>query len=265
MKFRFKHAAAAAIAGLILSTAPSANATLTFTGGIADLTFYYESQANDGNGRWDIVFRNKGNTVATGNDTSYVHFPGIVGNEPANDKTFNQLQINVSSAPLYNVGGTNYLITPASGSGLYSAVTHPVMAAENPDLGFRFRLREDLGEGVVNQFVDVRTTLDWNASTKPLGAEFVMLDRDNLSVRIGTESGPMSFDVGHYAHNHFHFGFSQVGDYSLVFNVEGIDGLYGDNSSSGTVTLNFSVIPEPSTALLSMLAIGALGLRRRRN
>jgi len=287
MKFRFKHAAAAAIAGLLLSAAPSAEATITFTEGGADIFFLYDSEADT----WVTTFRAKGpvggesTTGATGltnpfnADSTPSTWTGILGNEPTStpgntgDYFFDSLQINVSSAPLHNVGGTNYFITPANGSGLYSAssLENSSMALTNPDLGIRFRLRENqdamgIGTGTsVDQFADFRMTLDWEASTKPDGAQFVMLDRDDLSVRFETSSDTLSYDFGKvWGHDHVHYGFSVAGDYALVFKVEGIGGLYGD-SEGPQVTMNFNVIPEPSTALLSMFAIGALGLRRRRN
>ncbi len=258
MKFRFKHAAAAAIAGLFLSAAPSAEATLTFTGGGGDLTFFYDSTAD----RWDIVFRNKGATQATGNTNVYAGFTGIVGLN-SGDRTFNDLQVNVSSAPLQSLNGNDYFITPANGSTIYND------SSGNPDLGMRTRLREDTGDEVFDQFDSMRLTLDWAASTRPAGAEFALFGWDAFSepanILYETASSNFSHDWDNYGHDHWHFGFSEVGDYSLVFNVSGIGGLHGDDAGTSQVTVNFNVIPEPSSALLSMLAIGAIGFRRRRN
>ncbi len=261
MKPSIKAKLAGILGGLWLFTT-SANATITFTGGIADLAFYYDST----NDRWDVVFQNKGSTVATGNDTPYGGFTGIVG-QSANNVTFSTLQINVTSSQLVNVNGTDYIVTSAAGSSIYTD-------ANQPDLGIRTRLREnqvELGNGAniaANQFDSMRLTLDWANSTTPGGAEFAMFRWDAFGdpadVIYDTANSDFSYDWENWGHTHWHFGFSEVGDYSLVFNIEGIGGTYGATAGTSQVTLNF-VVPEPSTALLGMVALGALGFRRRRN
>ena len=264
MKFRFKHIFAAMMGGLMLA-ATSAHATITFTGDQGDLTFFYESAAD----RWDIVFRDKGTTQASGLNNPYPGFTGIVGAD-SGDNTFSTLRVNISSAPLQMVNGIGYLVSPANGSSIHSD------SSTNPDLGMRFRLRENevvlgdpAGSTTANQFDNVRLTLDWANSTRPAGAEFAMFGWDAFgglaSVLYETADGDFSHDWGNWGHTHWHFGFSEVGDYSLVFDVEGIGGTYGGSASTSQVVLNFTVVPEPSTALLGMFAMGALGLRRRRN
>ena len=261
MKSRIKHAFAAILGGLLLA-ATTANAAITFTGGQGDLTFYYESAAD----RWDVVFRNKGaGTGATGLDNGYTGFTGIVG--LGDDYTFNSLQVNVSSAALQTVNGKEYLITPANGSSIYQNTAQP-------DLGIRMRLRENevaLGSGSnteANQFDNPRLTLDWAASSKPVGADFILFGWDAFEnpadIRYETAAGDFSHDWGNWGHDHWHFGFSEAGDYSLVFGVDGIGGPYGATDGPSQVTVNFNVVPEPSATLLGMLALGALGLRRRR-
>jgi len=262
MKLPFKHTFAAMLGG-VLFAATSAHATLTFTGGLGDLTFYYESAAN----RWDIVFQNKGSTVATGNTTPYAGFTGIVGGSTSN-VTFNSLQINVSSAPLQTLNGNEYYITPANGTSYQNDGI-----VNQPDLGIRTRLRENFGTDdttLVNQFDSMRLTLNWANSSGPAGGEFVMFKYNAISemndVLYETANSDFSHDWGNYGHTHWHFGFTEMGDYSLVFNVEGIGGEYGGDPTTATsqVTLNFNVVPEPSTALLGMIALGSLGLRRHR-
>lgn len=280
MKFRFNHTLAAIFGGMMLA-ATSAHATITFTGGNSgDLFFLYDSVADN----WVTAFRAKGTegqpttTGATGltnpfnADSTPSTWDGIQGNQATTtagntgDYLFNSLQMNVSSAPMQMVNDNNYLITPANGSSIYND------ASSNPDLGIRIRLREDqaamgIGSEIVNQFANLRLTLDWDASIKPLGAEFVMFgwDADGpASVLYETAANDLTHDWGIWGHNHWHYGFSEVGDYSLVFNIDGIGGLYGNDDTPSTVSINFNVIPEPSTALLGMLAMAALGLRRRR-
>ena len=263
MKFRFKTMFSALMGGLFLA-AGSASATIIFTGGQGDLTFFYES-AED---RWDIVFRDKGATQASGLNNPYSGFTGIVGAD-SGDNNFSTLRVNISSAPVQIVNGIGYLVSPANGSSIYSD------SSTNPDLGMRFRLRENEvalgnpeGSTTANQFDNVRLTLDWTNSTRPAGAEFALFGWDAFgspaSVLYETADGNFSHDWGNWGHTHWHFGFSEVGDYSLVFDVEGIGGTYGASAGSSQVVLNFNVVPEPSTALLGMFAMGALGLRRRR-
>ncbi len=62
---------------------------------------------------------------------------------------------------------------------------------------------------------------------------------------------------------HFNLGFSAPGDWGIEFTVAGtniIDSSIGPQTQTGT--FNFSVVPEPSSALLA--ALGGLALMRRR-
>ncbi len=61
-------------------------------------------------------------------------------------------------------------------------------------------------------------------------------------------------------HAHFNWGFTEEGTYDLTFEISGAHAVNG--AETATATYSFSVIPEPSPALLG--AIGALGLLRRR-
>lgn len=71
-----------------------------------------------------------------------------------------------------------------------------------------------------------------------------------------------SMDLDVDSHAHFLWGFTEEGTYDLTFQITGTHAV--DGAKSATATYSFSVIPEPSSALLG--AIGALGLlRRRRN
>jgi surface-anchored protein len=63
-------------------------------------------------------------------------------------------------------------------------------------------------------------------------------------------------------HAHFNWGFTEEGTYDLTFEISGTHTVDGPKAASATYS--FSVIPEPSSALLG--AFGALALlRRRRN
>ena len=61
-------------------------------------------------------------------------------------------------------------------------------------------------------------------------------------------------------HVHYNWGFTKEGTYDLEFEISGTH--VDDGVKTATATYSFSVIPEPSAALLG--AIGALGLLRRR-
>jgi hypothetical protein len=248
-------AMAAVLGGLFVVT-PKAEATITFTGGVADWTFYYDS-VND---TFDVVFQAKGTTVATGLDNAYVGPPGGVGGSTTN-YTYDNLQVNVSSAPRRTVNDVDYLITSASGTSYTNDA--------QPDLGFRTRFRE-LNDGepqvAVDQFANFRMTLNTASST--LAGDFIMFKYDAIAdtnvILFETAKGDSSHDWSAWGHSHWHYGFSQEGDYNLVFDIEGLDAGGNVVTSTGSTSIGFNIIPEPSSALLSVLAVGALALRRRR-
>ncbi len=82
---------------------------------------------------------------------------------------------------------------------------------------------------------------------------FFMSTADGIS---GADTYSQSADD----HQHFNWYFTEVGDYTLTFSFEGTHAT--DGVKTATATYNFSVVPEPSTALLGALAM--LGLMRRR-
>ncbi|MCC5838910.1 MAG: hypothetical protein JJT96_02210 [Opitutales bacterium] len=238
---------------------PVSAQSIVFTEGGADLTFFY----NSGLGSWDTIFRTKGNTVATNLTSPYGTPPGGVGGS-ANDFNFTDLTVRVTTAPFVEVNGVPYLVTPASGTG-YNIETQP-------DFGFRTRLREDDNGTDVNQFANLRVTLNTGASEMPAGAEFILFRAgDPLAgeppnvILYETAAGDLVHDWPAWGHTHWHWGFSQPGNYSFVFDFQGIGGLYGP-SSIDSVTVNFSVIPEPRAfaAAFGLVALGFVLLLRRR-
>ena len=72
-------------------------------------------------------------------------------------------------------------------------------------------------------------------------------NNNTITIPAGTES-------------HFNLGFSEPGNWGIEFTVAGTHVVDGPQSSTGT--FNFTVVPEPSSALLA--AIGSLALMRRR-
>lgn len=265
MKKRLNHLI---LAGVLLATAgwsgqPAALAqTIDWTGGSADLTFYYDSNATE----WHVVFRNKAATSATGLTDQFTGFPGIVGLN-AGDFNFDTLNIHIGTTTTHTIGGTEYFLSPASGSSIFGP-SDPGGGA--PDFGLRTRLREDFGSGNVYQFDDFVFTLDLASSSLP--GDFVLFNTDgfgnvDLLRYDSTETNPnldATWDI--WGHTHWNLGFSEYGDYTLVFDFYGSGGPYGfDASPLGQTTLNFSVIPEPGVfTLVTIAVLGALGLRRFR-
>jgi surface-anchored protein len=118
-------------------------------------------------------------------------------------------------------------------------------------------------------WVDGEITITLTGMTGPSGAifslrqtsggvpTFFMSTLDGIS---GADAYLMDLDVQDHAH--FDWAFTAEGDYELTFEISGTHAVDGFKSAEGTY--NFSVIPEPSSALLG--AFGALALlRRRRN
>ena len=227
--------------------------------GGADLTFFYDSSGNS----FDVVFRSKAGTVADGLTSPYGPPPGGAGgpNPGEQDWHFSSLTASLPQAPWVELNGINYLVSPASGQD-YSDTSNA------PDLGIRTRFRETDGVNTVDQFSSFTMTLDWVSSVAPVGADFALFAFDELgSPIIRYETADLNFteDWSVWGHDHWHWGFSQPGEYSLVFNFQGeLSG--GGLSSIGTTAVDFTVVPEPSTVAL-ILGLGVFGvvsfLRRR--
>ena len=224
--------------------------------GSGDLTFFYDSSAD----AFDVVFRSKFSTVADGLTDEYAGPPGGVG-APGSGQTdwnFTSLTASVSGAPRMTVNGIDYYVSPVSLED----------AAEAPDLGLRRRFRELDGEDSVDQFVNFNMTLNWDESDAPEESEFSLFNFDgegNPIVRYETAAEHFSEDWSVWGHDHWHWGFSEQGEYSLVFDFQG-EFANGTFSDVGTTTLDFTVVPEPSTValLMGLGAVGAVSLWRMR-
>ena len=214
-----------------LHTVSADTDVIDFTAGSADITFFYDSVEN----RFDTVLRKKGDTVAEGLNTPYGTPPGGVGG--GDDFVFSTLNVILNGAPVFQVDGHEYFVSPASGGF--------VTDADLPDVGIRTRLRE--GDPAIDQFNALRWTLNLSGSQLPDGAEFILFGADALgvdaNVLIDTEHGDLSHDWPVYGHTHWHWGFSQHGQYQLAFDIEGVDGEYGDAQATGSFAVNFSVNP----------------------
>lgn len=110
---------------------------------------------------------------------------------------------------------------------------------------------------------DVSITL--TAMSGPAGAHFSMatLFLGAPTFFMSTADGISAADVWSQpagAHRHMNWYFTQLGDYDLTFEITATHDTEG--AQTATATYSFSVVPEPTTALLA--GLGALGLLRRR-
>lgn len=234
--------------------APVQAASIDFTAGAADLTFFYDSSNNT----WDTVFRSKGNTVATGLTNPYAGPPGGVGGS-ANDYNFSSLNVTLTSGVTETVNGNTYFISPASGS--------DYVTASQPDLGIRTRLRELDGPDTIDQFAQFGFQMTLTAaSVAALNGDFILFQPDglgNFDILYETASSTLQHDWASWGHTHWNWGFTEPGTHVLTFDFQGLGGEYGP-SSIGTVDVQFTVIPEPSTAVFisGFLVLGFVVLRK---
>jgi hypothetical protein len=257
------------LAGWLLGSAWSSvqGGGIEWTSGGADVTFYFESQA-EGGPRWHTVFRKKAATTeVSGLDTPFDGFTGIVGHQKPGavgdigDYVLNKPLIgNLSSPQTVMLGGDRFFTTGYRQDGQI-------------DFGLRTRLRENqvalgIGESTVfNQFDGFRLTLDVAGSNLANGAEFVMYGQDGQAV-IDTRSGLLSADWSNFAHDHWALGFTAGGDHYLQWSFQGVGGQYGSSAPVGSFGFIVSAVPEPSSlalgGLVALTGGGAWVVRRRR-
>jgi surface-anchored protein len=274
MKKTILQTAIAALAALAIHSPSLQAQDINFTGGGADLTFYFES-TGPGTGNWYSVFRAKGTAgqpttaVATNLTSPFTGFTGIAGNQVptvagnTGDYNFSSLTVTATTAGSVVIGSTTFYTLTASGSPFNPATP-------TADLGIRTRFQSQS----TNQFPDgMRLTLDLAGSSfngDPLltsGAYVSLLNwsgSDPVAL-INTDGGSSFADFSMSGHVHRNWGFSQEGNYQLVFTMTGLGGT-GDYAGvpAGSTTVNFQVVPEPSTGLLLLGGLGLAALLRRR-
>jgi len=63
-------------------------------------------------------------------------------------------------------------------------------------------------------------------------------------------------------HVHRNWGFSRLGEYSLVFDIDGVGGNYA-GAPTGQFAFNVTAVPEPATTGLLAAGFGCVALGRR--
>jgi hypothetical protein len=247
------------VLALLLTAVPQAvGQNIVLTGDSADLTFFWNTNNDQ---QWDVVFRRKDTTEASGLTNPYDRL-GKQG-ASANDFRFDSLLVQVTNP---NVGTFN-------GDSFFTIGPDEDVATGRPDLGIRTRLRDtdsNNNNAVYQQFNSVSLTLDWANSLKPVGAEFLLANEDLSLAFLDTKSGVFNFNYPNWGHDHVVYGFSQLGDYNLQFTISGdINEFDGTNwvpsgsISSRTFNVAFSVVPEPGTLGLLALGLGCVVTTRR--
>lgn len=106
------------------------------------------------------------------------------------------------------------------------------------------RLKSYTGPGHISLWSDTSSgPVVWFATKDGIGASDYVLVPDN-------------------GHQHFEWGFSGAGDYTLTFEASGI--INGQRAFSGDVVYSFEAVPEPMTMTLLGLGLAAVAARRRR-
>lgn len=269
------------VAGGLLTT-PATAQDIVLNEGSGDIFFLYESASS----RWHTVFRAKGTagqptgTGATGLTNPFASFTGVSGtntvivpavNGHTGDYQFDSLTVNFSTTETLSLGGNDFYYMTANG--------HFANPDGTPDLGIRIRLREDEvalgnpgGSTAADQFDNFTFTVNMSLSTfngLPLQdtSAHVALMADSFGSPVAlfnTADGDLTGTFNNiWTHQHRNWGFSAYGEYSLVLNLQGVGGEYGNSDHQAAI--NFHVIPEPSTMALMMLGLGLGGwLRKRR-
>lgn len=279
-----KHTTKKWLAALLVSTVglqalPAAAQNIELNGGSADIFFLYNSVADV----WNTVFRVKTSTDATGltspfNTTSTPStWDGILGNSIPSaagengDHIYETLTVNLDVTQMLTVDGTDFFYSDANGQ-----FTNNVPTA---DLGIRIRLREDevamgdpLGDENLDQFDNFTFTINTELSTfngvalEDTSAHVSLFESDTFGNPVALFNSAENELTGTFdniwTHQHRNWGFSEYGEYSIVLDVRGQGGEYGDSDHQATI--GFNVIPEPSTFALVLVGLGFGGFIRKK-
>ena len=187
---------------------------------------------------------------------------------------------NLGAATATTVSSANFLpesgtLTMVSGTGAYAG---KLVIEANPSNPFSFLSIEDTGklsgfaDGTPEFIMFNSSSGRWNSAITGADVHMKLLNA-TAGLNFGTSSdpnvNPFADAEGLHLADSFSFTLNPwvdagaaPGTYSAQFMLEDEEGVFGD---SGTFEFRFTVIPEPSGTLLSMISLGMLSLRRRRN
>ncbi len=190
---------------------------------------------------------------------SHVELFGVVDGQPIEDVEYavGDLIIEISATTTRNSGIVFDPIGVAAGEKFWLA--RQTATSGEPYVGFGL-------EELVPADWAANITLTLTSAVMPADAVFALWQGNvTPTFSMSTADGLSAADAVSLAagsHTHYNWGFTKEGTYDLTFAIAGAHSI--DGAKSATATYTFSVIPEPSVALLA--AIGALELlRRRRN
>lgn len=260
-----KRSISCVLAGLLCAVMPLWG-TVTINSGSFDFTVFYNPEGQNFAGQgtdaeWFFVARAKGSTDGDKDGTPLTttggNFSWSGDGGSSADYTYDVLDVRVDNPISIARGGVDYWITPASGTNYTRTPNPPNPSNLNEvDTGIRTRLND-------SGFTDVQFTFDTvnslfnGVSFADAGVDFLLFRDEPLGpVLVETAESELSWINVLSGHTHYNFGFSEQGEYSLVFNVQGRDGSGNPVGIPGSGTMNFNVIPEPQTyALFFGLAV----------
>lgn len=245
-KHNYLLAGAAALVAAI-SFSPSANAALaTFTGGHGDIGVELHFHDDE----WELELH-----LHLGDDE-----PAIVDGVSVSDQEFDpdEILIAVPAAARIVLGMDVSYLGATAGSSVWVLPQDAAAAAliGAPFLGWATE-ELDPSDWAGN------ITFSLLSVVSPSGSgHFAVWSGSDVAMSSNVAGFGPGVSQAAGVHDHYNVGFTEPGIWEVTLGVSGVHNVHGPLSGQGTYF--FSVIPEPSSALLGMLGAFALGFRRRR-
>lgn len=237
--------AGAAFLAVVLVFSDHSNAQAIYSSGHGDVGAAYDSLNKEFEPHWHLHTGSVVDGTPLAADEEYA--PGDL-----NART--QATRTSPSGLASTIGVSDGTLIYAAGSSLYQ-----------PNIGFGV-------EELVPDDWTTPITLTLTNWTLPVGAKFALyttnLAGTSVVDRIFSTHSPTSTDFANSFtltpgdHIHFQWGFTQMGNYTLELTWSGNHLL--DGAISTTESFTVQVVPEPSTFVLLLVALGAVSLSARR-